>query len=183
MTDAFLQCKLTCWLLFSYSEGVAISSNWFNLNNKDKDHKAVASLSMFNVTLLLSYQACQLVAGQKQLRSPLCRDSGWLDGWNENFALQGGLLWGQLQLLRHPGQDLHWVRQPQTHTVSYPAYSCQECLQVPSTRGKTQEFEETIGEEHTHTCTHLQYAQVHFCSHEIRKAIELLLKVSWSESW
>lgn len=112
---------------------------------------------MFNVALPLSFQACQLVAGQKQLRSPLSWDSGWLDGWNENFALQGGLLWGQLQLLRHPGQDLHWVRQPQTHTVSYPAYSCQECLQVPSTRGKTQEFEETIGEEHTHTntCTHI----------------------------
>lgn len=52
-------------------------------------------------------QAGQLAAGPQQLGGPLGGNGGRLDGWNENSALQRGLLGGQLQLLRHPGQDLH----------------------------------------------------------------------------
>lgn len=74
-------------------------------------------------------QAGQLVVGQEQFRGTPNGDGGWLDGWNEDLALQGGLLWGQLQLLWHTGQDLHRVRQPHTQTHSYSAYSCQQCWQ------------------------------------------------------
>ncbi len=47
----------------------------------------------------MSFQTGQLVVGQEQFGGSLGGDDGRLDGWNEDLAVQGGLLWGQLQLL------------------------------------------------------------------------------------
>lgn len=142
--------------------GGVYSPVFFKLQYENLTSGSSSLIDMFasplTACLFFSCQASQLAVGQKQFRGSLSGNDGRLDGWNEDLALQGGLLWGQLQLLWHTGQNLHRVRQQhtQTHTLGFFAYSCQQCLQGPSIRGKAQEFEETLGEEQAHTfsCSH-----------------------------
>lgn len=146
-------------LLFSLNYSVM----WTLMTSRTRKSYKWFIITYWYVCFSLDYssplcQASQLVVGQKQFRGSLSGNNGRLDGWNEDLALQGGLLWGQLQLLWHTGQNLHRVRQQhtETHTLGFFAYSCQQCLQGPSIRGKAQEFEETLGEEQAHTfsCSH-----------------------------
>lgn len=119
--------------------GLVCITNWTVESRSSKQSTLIIISSnrhFLDFLLPVSCQTSQPAAGQEHFRGDICGDSGRLDGRHENLALQGGLLRGQLQLLRHLGQDLHWVRQPQTaHTVSSPAYSRQECLRVYSTPG------------------------------------------------
>lgn len=61
-------------------------------------------------------QADQSAAGTtERRRGDIVGHCGGLDGRHEDAALQGGLLWGVLQLMWHHAQDLHRVRCTDTH--------------------------------------------------------------------
>lgn len=82
-------------------------------------------------------QASQPVAGQKQFRgSGFSGVFGGLDGWNEDTTVQRSLLWGQLQFLRHLGQDFYRVRPIHKHTFFYVTYSmCADYRKTPVSKG------------------------------------------------
>lgn len=160
------------------TEKKAVWNWWFDVSPDDLVLMPSCSCKIFNDTPPVSSQAGQLVVGQEQFRSSLRGYDGWLDGWNEDPALQGGLLRGQLQLLWHPGQDLHRVRQPHTQIHTHTELLClfmsavytgpQYPWQDPGIwRGSWWSL-------YTHT---------HSCSQRVKKAIEPLPKVSRWESW
>lgn len=159
----YIKQKLWYLVVFILLFSLNYSMLWTLMTSRTRKYYKWFIITYWYVCFSLDYssplcQASQLVVGQKQFRGSLSGNNGRLDGWNEDLALQGGLLWGQLQLLWHTGQNLHRVRQQhtETHTLGFFAYSCQQCLQGPSIRGKAQEFEETLGEEQAHTfsCSH-----------------------------
>lgn len=66
--------------------------------------------SPHSLPLLLQCQACKPSLGSEQHRHHVS-DHGWLAGDCSDSPLQGGFLWGQLQLVWHLSQDLHRVRE------------------------------------------------------------------------